>query len=117
MHSACGSDCCLPCLSPVPPTLVQWLEEHRSELVRVAARRVDFDPEDVVQTAVDSVLRNRDLAVVTPNPWTYLVNAIRGAAGNARRAEDRRRLLRRAAKDVAAAGHSHGRKSPRPRAD
>jgi DNA-directed RNA polymerase specialized sigma24 family protein len=97
------------------PEFDAWIEQHYTELLKVAKRRSNH-PEDAVQDAVVTFLTNRDLAEID-QPWTYLVNAIRSVAGNRRRGDDRVDELQRAVKHENRAGHSHGWKKPAPRAE
>lgn len=68
----------------------KWITKHYGELLAVARRLVNRDPEDIVQQAVLRVVSARSYTRAKAI-WTFMVNNIRSAASNARRGDARAR--------------------------
>jgi len=98
----------------------RWIEEHYNELLAVARRRLynRGDAQDVVQTAIITVLPH---VPKLRSPWTFVVNAVRGAAAHSRDSLGRQRRLKTAVKYAEGlrdpAAFYPGRKPPALRAD
>ncbi|OFX04181.1 MAG: hypothetical protein A3E78_02495 [Alphaproteobacteria bacterium RIFCSPHIGHO2_12_FULL_63_12] len=86
----------------------RWIEQHYTELLGVARRRVNRDAEDVLQTAVVSMLTNLAVKPEQMGVWPWAVACVRRAAGHYRESEKGRlggisRSRRRANKASASA--------------
>ncbi len=91
----------------------QWVEQHYTELLAVAKQRISRDPEDALQAALARVTENLPSFDETKGkPWTWVVNAIRSSASNARVSRDNTRKLRRSLKKDPSASVPLGWKRP-----
>lgn len=98
-----------------------WIEQHYTELLAVAKRRDQKDPEDVLQQAVAGMLASEALPRIGApgemGAWPWAVGFVRGAATHNRRAITRRNTLKAETKKIHRAGSSLGWKRPAPRAE
>jgi hypothetical protein len=98
-----------------------WIEQHYTELLAVAKRRDQQEPEDVLQQAVAGMLASEALPRIgQPDEmgvWPWAVGFVRGTAAHARLASTRRNALKAETKKIHQAGSSLGRKQPAPRAE
>lgn len=98
----------------------RWIEAHYAELVAVARRLTNTleDAQDAVQAGVATALPH---VPKIRAPWTFMVNAVRGAAANCRQSNARRARLKAAARAATKltrpSALSLGWKRPAPRAD
>ena len=87
------------------PEFDAWVEQHYGELLAVAVRRTDCEPEDIVQAAVAGMLAsrvlkrirldNKDLDPTVLSVWPWAVYRIRSALSNRRQAGRRRARVKK----------------------
>ncbi len=99
------------------PEFDTWIEQHYTELLKVARRRVnsDDDAADVLHQAVASAISTGAYEKTGGiGAWPWAVSQVRGFATAARRTNARQGELKRAKKILHRAGSSLGRTSPNP---
>lgn len=95
-----------------------WIEQHYSELLKVARRRTnsDDDAADVVGRVIVAALQGRWYEQ-SEKPWTRAVLGIKSYAQEQRRLNDHQGEIRREVKKIHRSTASHGWKRPAPRAE
>jgi DNA-directed RNA polymerase specialized sigma24 family protein len=98
-----------------------WIEQHYSELLKVARKRVNTDDEalEVVQAAVATMLTNQ-FFLTSEKPWTYATKAVRSYARDHREVRGNLKTARkqlRIEEKISRSTLSHGWKRPAPRAE
>ena len=72
------------------PEFDAWVEQHYADLLAVAVRRTDCEPEDIVQAAVAGMLASPALPKIGHDgemgAWPWAVSWVRGTLSNRRRA-------------------------------
>lgn len=89
-----------------------WVEKHYGDMLAVARRRIDFDPEDIVQSALEAMLKSPTLAKVKESKepgvlgvWVWAERIISRTADHTRRARAREEI--RVEKSLSSGGVSH----------
>lgn len=94
-----------------------WIEQHYTDLLKVAKKRGAASAQDVVQTAV-AAMYGTEGYLRFEHPWTWAVGQVRGALATERLSGSRRDRLQTETKRIAkTADSSHGWKRPAPRAE
>lgn len=88
-----------------------WIEEHYRELYAIAVDLgSNYEPEDIVQSAVVAMLSRSELKCRTPETmWPWAVAVVRETRAHAARSDERRAALRTEVKKFARAGLLIGR--------
>jgi len=97
-----------------------WIEQHYGEMFAVAVRRaMDLSPEDILQSAIATMLASKVLPRVREHnqtrdrrymaAWPFATLAIKQAAFNARRAAHTQSAVRGELKNIGRSRALHGR--------
>ena len=106
------------------PEFDAWVEQHYGDLLAVAVRLTDCEPEDIVQAAVARMLKSQALANVVDDPnakgqmgvWPWAVGCLRSTFSNRRTVGWRRTRVEKEVQAVASLGERGNlRTPPRPK--